>query len=68
MYKFMKEKVLNWLGDVGRRTVKTMAEVALGHITVGVGLGEIKWVEMLSVAAVAGIYTILFNLKKWGDG
>lgn len=64
----MIEKVKKFLGDIGRRTVKTMAEAALAHITVGMGIGEVDWIQMLSVSAVAGLFTILFNLKKWGEG
>lgn len=44
------------------RAVWTMAEVALGMITVGARLGEINWLNMASVAAVAGIASLLKSL------
>lgn len=41
------------------RAVKTAAEVALGMLTIGKGLTDFDWVQILSVALVAGIYTVL---------
>lgn len=41
------------------RAIKTAAEVALGMLTIGKGLTDFDWVQILSVALVAGIYTIL---------
>lgn len=41
------------------RAVKTAAEVALGMLTIGKGLTDFDWIQILSVAVVAGIYSIL---------
>ena len=41
------------------RAVKTAAEVALGMLTIGKGLTDFDWLQILSVALVAGIYSIL---------
>ena len=39
-----------------------MAQVALGMITVGVPMGEIDWKNVVSVALVAGIYSVLMAI------
>lgn len=53
--KFTKE----WVVAALIRAIKTAAEVALGMLTIGKGLTDFDWAQILSVAAVAGIYTIL---------
>lgn len=44
------------------RAVWTMAETALGMITVGAAFSEVQWVHIASVSVVAGIYSILKSL------
>lgn len=44
------------------RAVWTMAETALGMLTVGAALSEVQWVHIASVSAVAGIYSIIKSL------
>ena len=53
-----------WILDVLVRTVKTGAETAAGMITVGALVSEINWLRILSVTAVAMLYTILINIYK----
>lgn len=53
--KFTKE----WVVAALVRAIKTAAEVALGMLTIGKGLTDFDWLQILSVSAVAGIYTIL---------
>lgn len=53
-----------WALDVAVRTIKTGAETAAGMITVGALLSEIKWLQVLSVTAVAMIYTVLINIYR----
>lgn len=53
-----------WILDVLVRTVKTGAETAAGMITVGALVSEINWLRVLSVTAVAMLYTILINIYK----
>lgn len=48
-----------WLMAAFIRAIKTAAEVALGMLTIGKGLTDFDWMQILSVSAVAGIYTIL---------
>ena len=59
----MKNKLnLDWLKAAGIRAIKTMAQTALGMITVGMAVQEVSWVHVASVAAVAGILSILTSL------
>lgn len=41
------------------RAIWTMAEVALGFLTIGLTLSEVQWTTMLSTAVVAGIYSVI---------
>lgn len=53
--KFNKE----WLMAALARAIRTAAQVALGMFTVGMALHDVNWVHVLSVAAVAAIYSLL---------
>lgn len=53
-----------WALDVAIRTVKTGAETAAGLLTVGALVSEINWLRVLSVTAVAMLYTVLMNVYK----
>lgn len=53
-----------WILDVCVRTVKTGAETAAGMITVGAMVSDINWLRVLSVTAVAMIYTVLINIYR----
>lgn len=61
-----KEKILNWLKPTMIRVLRTMAQVAAGMLTVDVanshGLAQVNWISILSVALVAGLYSLLTNL------
>lgn len=57
-----KKKVLKWLKAAGIRAVKTVAQTALGMITVGTAMADINWVQVASVSAVAGVASILTSL------
>lgn len=56
-----KEKFIEWFKATGIRVLRTMFQVAAGFFTVGLALNEIDWVRMLSVTAVAGIYSLITN-------
>lgn len=60
--KITKEEFLSWLKATAIRVVRTMAQVAAGYITVGLTIQEIDWLKMLSVMAVAGLYSIITNI------
>ena len=58
MNKLTKE----WFYAAGIRAVKTIAQVALGMITIGRAFYEIDWMYVVSVSLVAGIYSLLTSL------
>lgn len=51
-----------WLYRAGVRAVKTIAQTALGFITVGMTVGDVDWKNVASVAIVAGIYSLITSL------
>ena len=58
----MKEHFSEWMKAALIRAVKTVAQTAIGMITVGAALDEVKWVYVLSVSATAGILSILTSI------
>ena len=51
-----------WLKAAGIRAVKTVAQTALGMITVGAAVNELDWVYIGSVSLVAGIASVLTSI------
>lgn len=62
--KNMKDKTYfaKWLKASLIRALKTVAQTALGMITVGAAFEEVKWAYVASVAGVAGVYSILTSI------
>ena len=58
----MKYDVTRWLKAAGIRALKTIAQTALGMLTIGTALNEVNWGYVGSVALVAGIYSMLTSL------
>lgn len=58
----IKNNTKEWMKAALIRAVRTMAQVALGFITVGMAASEIDWKTVVSVAAVSGIYSILTSV------
>lgn len=59
----MKSKInLEWLYAAGLRAIRTVAQTALGMITVGAAMNEIRWEYVISISVVAGIYSILTSV------
>lgn len=54
--------IKEWLKAAGIRALKTMAQTILASITVGAAMSDLNWVHILSVAAVAGIASILTSI------
>ena len=52
-----------WFKKAGIRAVKTMAEAALGVIGTSTFVGSVNWVQVISAAVLAGIITLLMNVK-----
>lgn len=53
---------MKWLRAALIRAVRTAAQVALGMFTVGLGFKEVDWMNILSVAAVSAIYSIITSI------
>lgn len=51
-----------WLAAAGIRALKTVAQTALGFITVGMAMNEVDWKNVASVAIVAGLYSLITSL------
>ena len=60
----MKQNVFTaeWFKAALIRAIKTMAQTALGMITVGMAAEEIPWPYVASVTLVAGIYSLLTSV------
>lgn len=57
-FKFTKE----WFVAASTRAVRTMAQVALGMITVGAAMNATDWYYVGSVSLVSGIYSFLTSI------
>ncbi len=57
-----------WLKDVAIRTIKTMAETAIGLIGAQTLITEVNWIEIASAVALSGIVTILINIRSIPEG
>lgn len=57
-----KEYWIKWIKAAGVRAVKTVAQTAVGMITVGAALSEINWTYVASVSVVAGVASLLTSL------
>ena len=53
---------IKWIKAAGIRAIKTVAQTAVGMITVGAAVSEINWIYVASVSAVAGVASLLTSL------
>ena len=51
-----------WAKAASIRAIKTIAQTALGMLTIGATMSEVNWHNVISVALVAGIYSLLTSL------
>lgn len=51
-----------WCKAAGIRAIKTVAQTALGMLTIGATVSEVEWANVVSVAVVAGVYSLLTSL------
>ena len=58
----MSKFTLDWIKAAAIRAVRTMAQTALTMITLGVAVSDINWMQVLSVSAVAGVYSVLTSV------
>lgn len=58
----MKYRFVDWVKAAGIRAVKTVAQTAVGMITVGAAISEINWGYVVSVSIVAGACSLLTSV------
>lgn len=58
----IKRNWREWILAAGARAVRTFAQMFVSMITVGQLFSEINWLEVLSVSAVAAIYSLGMSL------
>jgi len=59
-------KLKEYWGFAGERSVKTVAQVAIATIGVGaVGLLDVDWTQVASVSALAGIMSLLTSVLTY---
>ena len=51
-----------WWEKAGIRAIKTFAQTALSMLTVGQAFIDVNWVNVLSVAGVAAVYSLLTSI------
>lgn len=51
-----------WFKCAGIRALKTMAQTALGMLTVGMAIQDVDWVALASVSVVAGVYSLITSI------
>lgn len=52
----------DWWKAALTRAGKTMAQTAVGMITVGAAINEVNWIYIASVSATAGIISLLTSV------
>lgn len=60
----MNKKYEDFLKDALIRAIKTMAQTALSMITIGQAVIDVNWLNVLSVSAVAGLYSMLTTISN----
>lgn len=51
-----------FLKDAGIRAIRTAAQVALSMFTIGAAIKDVDWMNVLSVALVAAVYSFLTSI------
>lgn len=58
----MNDKTKKWWKASLTRAVRTFAQVAVSMLTVGQAVIDVNWTNVLSVSAVAAIYSVLTSI------
>lgn len=56
------EKFKKWIKAAGVRAVKTVAQTAVATIGTSAVLGDVNWVMVASVSALAGVLSLLTSV------
>ena len=73
MTKYSKEWWMQWIYCAGVRSIKTVAQTAVGVIGASVIISDVNWVVVASASALAGITSLLTSvaglpeIKEPGD-
>ena len=60
------DKLKAYWAFAGERAIKTVAQVAIATIGVGaVGILDVEWAQVVSVAALAGIISLLTSVLTY---
>ena len=51
-----------WFKAAGIRAIKTFAQTALSMLTIGQAFIDVNWINVLSVAGVAAVYSLLTSI------
>lgn len=60
----MGERTKKWFKAAGIRAIKTAAQTAVSMLTVGQAVTDVNWVNVVSISAVAAIYSLLTSAAK----
>ena len=52
----------SWVEGALIRAIRTAAQVALAYLTVGMKVSEVDWKSMISVTAVAVVYSLIMSV------
>ena len=58
----MKENFKKWLKAAVVRSIKTVAQTAIGIIGTSVAMGDVNWIMVGSASLLAGILSILTSI------
>lgn len=56
-----------WMKDVAIRSIKTMAQTAVGVIGSSAVLSQVDWKVCASTVILSGIVCILMNISNYGE-
>ena len=62
MTKYSKEWWMQWIYCAGVRSIKTVAQTAVGVIVSSVIISDVNWVVVASASALAGITSLLTSI------
>lgn len=57
----------SWVKEVAIRTIKTMAQTAVGVIGTNVMIAQVDWKACASTVVLSGIVCILMNISIYGE-
>lgn len=58
----IKNNTTEWIKAAGIRAVKTFSQTALSLLTVGQAFHEVSWLNVVSVAGVAAVISVLTSV------